>query len=104
MEAEINSETKKCLACNGRGFLIFKDGRQEKCSKCHGTGTISKMLILARKEMEKQKKTCPKCHGTGRIKVKDIPNRLVKSEKCPQCKGTGKIKREKNGKENLPGL
>ena len=54
MEAEINAETKKCLACNGRGFLIFKDGRQEKCSKCSGTGTISKMLILARKEMEKE--------------------------------------------------
>ena len=104
MEAEINSETKKCLACNGRGFLIFKDGRKEKCSKCRGTGTISKMLILARKEMEKQKKTCAACHGTGRIKVKDIPNLLVKSEKCPQCKGTGKIKREKNGKENLHGL
>ena len=104
MEAEINAETKKCLACNGRGFLIFKDGRKEKCSKCRGTGTISKMLILARKEMEKQKKICAACHGTGRIKVKDIPNLLVKSEKCPQCKGTGKIKREKNGKENLPSL
>ena len=104
METEINAETKKCLACNGRGFLIFKDGRKEKCSKCRGTGTISKMLILARKEMEKQKKTCAACHGTGRIKVKDIPNLLVKSEKCPQCKGTGKIKREKNGKENLPSL
>lgn len=104
MEAEINAETKKCLACNGRGFLIFKDGRQEKCSKCRGTGKISKMLILARKEMEQQKKTCPKCHGTGRIIIKDRVNRLMKSEGCQQCKGTGKIKREKNGKENLPSL
>ena len=104
MSEEINAGTKKCLACNGRGFLIFKDGRQEKCSKCRGTGAISKMLILARKEMEKQQKTCATCHGTGRIKVKDIPNRLVKSEKCPICKGTGKIKKEKNGKENLPSL
>ena len=68
MEAEINSETKKCPACNGRGLLIFKDGRKEKCSKCRGTGTISKMLILTRKEMEKQQKTCAACHGTGRIK------------------------------------
>ena len=104
METEINAETKKCLACNGRGFLIFKDGRQEKCSKCRGTGKISKMLILARKEMEQQKKTCPKCHGTGRIIIKDRVNRLMKSEGCQQCKGTGKIKREKNGKENLPSL
>ena len=104
MEAEINAETKKCLACNGRGFLIFRDGRKEKCSKCHGTGRINKFLSLIKKDIEKRKKTCPKCHGTGRIKVKDITNRLVKSEKCPQCKGTGKIKREKNGKENLPSL
>ena len=94
METEINSETKKCLACNGRGFLIFKDGRKEKCSKCHGTGKISKILALVKKEMERQKKTCPKCHGTGRIKVKDIPKLLVKSERCSQCKGTGKVKRE----------
>lgn len=104
MEAEINAETKKCLACNGRGFLIFKDGRQEKCSKCRGTGKISKMLILARKEMEQQKKTCAICHGTGKIIIKDRVNRAMKSERCKQCKGTGKIKKEKNGKENLPSL
>lgn len=95
MEAEINAETKKCLACNGRGILIFKDGRKEKCSKCHGTGKISKILALVKKQMEQQKKTCPKCHGTGRIKVKDIPDLFTKSEKCPQCKGTGIIKKEK---------
>ena len=67
------------------------DFEEEKCSTCHGSGTItSEQHTILGSFLSKT--TCPDCGGTGR----------TFKRKCTHCKGKGKIKKNKTLTINIP--
>ena len=78
----------KCDQCKGSGS---KDGKQETCGTCHGTGYVSRVMNTMFGRMQQQSE-CSACGGTGSV---------VKN-KCPHCSGTGVVMGEETIEVNIP--
>jgi molecular chaperone DnaJ len=68
---------KTCSTCKGSGA---KEGGQQTCEYCHGTGQVVKEQRTGF-GVFRQISVCPHCRGTGKL-IKD---------KCEACKGKGAI-------------
>ncbi len=66
----------KCTTCNGSG--AEKDGGEETCDQCKGSGKIVKIRKTILGSIQEITE-CDKCDGTGKVIKK----------KCPTCKGSG---------------
>ena len=87
IKEEKKPEGKKCLACNGRGYLIYiLDSEKVMCPKCNGRGRITKDIPDPR---TLKKKTCPDCHGEGRRRK--VSKKTNENKICLKCHGSGKI-------------
>ncbi len=83
----INVEVAEdCPICDGKG------GKGEKkCSKCHGTGTVTvEQRTLFGAFMSRT--VCPSCHGDG----------VSFESSCSKCHGTGKVHKDTDIEVKIP--
>lgn len=78
----------KCDQCKGSGS---KDGKQDTCGTCHGTGYVSRVVNTMFGRMQSQGE-CSTCGGTGKV----IRN------KCPHCAGQGVVMGEETIDVKIP--
>ena len=82
------SGPQTCASCKGTGSI---DGKKNPCSRCSGSGRLSKTSSDA-EQFFTITQLCPSCGGSGT----DLKNH------CPDCRGRGLVEKKKNIDVRIP--